>query len=171
MAQQVSREYYEQRVKSARGSLLLAIILTVVNTVLLLAGSETYFLFSVSVPYYLSVFGYMFDGGIIGTLTVTALVIAGVILLVYLLVWLFSKKTPGLLWVAAALFIIDTTVLLLLALLSDALLSSIIDLVIHGFLIFDLIRGALAAGKMKQLPEETAPTYYTGTGAGPEIDL
>ena len=56
-----SREYLENKMKSARHSLLLVLIFTVVNLVLLLADGNTYFLFSASVPYYLTAFGMGMD--------------------------------------------------------------------------------------------------------------
>ena len=64
---------------------------------------NTYFLFSASVPYYLVFVGMGIENGFVdgawnvkGTLTYTGLVIALVIVAVYLLCWLLSKKLRAL---------------------------------------------------------------------------
>ena len=100
-----SREYLENKMKSARHSLLLVLIFTVVNLVLLLADGNTYFLFSASVPYYLTAFGMGMDAEMgISVFTTTALVISAVILAAYLLCWIFSKRRVGWYVVALVLF-------------------------------------------------------------------
>ena len=123
-----SREYLENKMKSARHSLLLVIIFTIVNLVLLLADGNTYFLFSASVPFYLTVFGMGMDAEMgISVFTTTALVISAVILAAYLLCWIFSKRKVGWYTVALVLFIIDTALLVLMALSFDVLADSIMD--------------------------------------------
>ena len=77
-----TREYQENLYRGSRYNLLVVLIFTVINLVMLLVGSGSYFLFSASIPYYLTVFGYMFDNYTVGTFTLTALVIAAAILTV-----------------------------------------------------------------------------------------
>ena len=48
-----SREYLLRQVANGRYSLLLIVILTVVNLIMTILDTNTYFLFSASVPYYL----------------------------------------------------------------------------------------------------------------------
>lgn len=91
------REQLQQKYRSARSNLLLTIILTVVNVVLLIGGSESMMLFSISVPYYAVVFGYITGDQ---TMLITGCGIAAVMLIVYLLCWIFSKKYTG--WLVAA---------------------------------------------------------------------
>ena len=47
-----SREYLLRQVANGRYSLLLIVILTVVNLIMTILDTNTYFLFSASVPYY-----------------------------------------------------------------------------------------------------------------------
>ena len=82
-----SREYLLRQVANGRYSLLLIVILTVVNLIMTILDTNTYFLFSASVPYYLVFVGMGIENGFVdgawnvkGTLTYTGLVIA----LVYL---------------------------------------------------------------------------------------
>ena len=150
-----SREYLENKMKSARHSLLLVLIFTVVNLVLLLADGNTYFLFSASVPYYLTAFGMGMDAEMgISVFTTTALVISAVILAAYLLCWIFSKKRVGWYVVALVLFILDTVLLVRLALSFDALADSIMDLVFHAWVVLELCQALSCHKKLKALPPE-----------------
>lgn len=116
-----SREYLLRQVANGRYSLLLIVILTVVNLIMTILDTNTYFLFSASVPYYLVFVGMGIENGFVdgawnvkGTLTYTGLVIALVIVAVYLLCWLLSKKRAGWLTAALVLFIIDTVALVVI---------------------------------------------------------
>ncbi len=162
-----SREYLQRRLSGARTNLLLVIAFTVINLVLLLTDSGRYFLFSASVPYELTFLGavinYQETGAIMGTYTYTALVISAVILAVYLLSWLFSKKRTGWYIVALVMFSLDTLVLILLNL--DILSECILDIILHAYVIFDLVQAILAGKKLKTMPIEAvaapaaAPVY------------
>ena len=150
-----SREYLEGKMKSARHSLLLVLIFTVVNLVLLLADGNTYFLFSASVPYYLTAFGMGMDLEMASyPYTTTALAISAVILAAYLLCWIFSKKRIGWYVVALVLFIIDTALLVLLAMAFEMLADSIMDFVFHGWVVLELCQALSCHKKLKALPPE-----------------
>jgi hypothetical protein len=153
-----SREYLEKKVASARHSLLLVLIFTVINLVMLLVDSNSYFLFSASVPYYLTAFGLGMDMGMgtsgIGVFTTTALVISVVILVMYLVCWLLTKKRPAWYVVAAVLFALDTVVLVLVALGFDAIADSVMDFVFHAWVIIELFQAVSANKKLKNLPPE-----------------
>ncbi len=114
-----SREYLLRQVASRRYSLLLIVILTVVNLIMTILDTNTYFLFSASVPYYLvfvgmarTVCGRRLECQ--GNAHLHGLVIALVIVAVYLLCWLLSKKRAGWLTAALVLFIIDTVALVVI---------------------------------------------------------
>lgn len=156
------REMLEQKYKSARMNLLLTIILTVVNVVMLLTGSENMLLFSISVPFYAVVFGYVMEGT---TMLVTGIVIAAVMLTVYLLCWVFSKKHAGWLIAALVLFIIDTVVMGLMYLgLGEA--SGIMDILIHAWVLYYLIYGVSSASKLKKMPPEEPAAMLEVEGEG-----
>ncbi len=144
------REQLQQKYKSARGNLLLIIILTVINVIMLLAGSESMLLFSISVPFYAVVFGYFMEGT---AMLITGCVIAAVMLTVYLLCWIFSKKRTGWMITALVLFIVDTVVMALMY-LGAGEMSGIMDVLIHALVLYYLISGVSSASKLKKMPPE-----------------
>ncbi len=159
-----SPAYQLQQIASARSSMLLALILTAVNVALILVNSTTFFLFSIFVPYVSVVFGRSYDAGLFGSNTITALVIAVVIVGLFLACWLLSKKNHRFLTVAAVLFALDTAALLyfMFALSSDPA-GQTMDVVLHALVLVQLIQGVVAANKLKKLSEET------GAGCSPEF--
>lgn len=159
---------YENKYKRSISNLLLVVIFTAVNIVLLVANSNTYFLFSAFIPYNLADSGMYFCGMYPAeyyadipdpqfydkSFLVFTLVIAVVVLLFYLLCWFLAKKEKiGWLIVALVCFVIDTAGLVLFAGISSDI---IIDLVFHGWVIFSLVNGVINYYKLKKLPEEVA---------------
>lgn len=164
----LSPEYLMKQMATARSSLLIVLVFTLVNMVMLLVDSGRYFLFSASVPYYLTALAMGMDMGMgydgIGTFTTIALVISVLVLVWYLLCWLLSKKRPG--WYIAALvaFILDTLVLLGFSLLLEMMADNIMDFVFHAWVIVELIQAISANSKLKKMPLQ-APE------AGPEAGV
>lgn len=161
-ANQNSREGLLRSISGGRSSLLLILVFTVINLVFILLDVDRYFLFSASVPYYLTSLGKALDNGftngawdINGTFTITALVISIVILAVYLLCWLLSKKKTGWLTVALILFILDTVALALFTFaLYDNPMVNLVDFLLHAWAIWELGKGSRAGAKLKTLPPE-----------------
>lgn len=169
------------RYKTARHNLLLIVVFTLINIFLLVTNSNSYFLFSASIPYYLVDLGmflcgkypaeyYADIGGIdplSNTFFLVTLVIAAVILVLYLLSWIFAKK-PRVGWMIFALvfFVIDTLGMLWWAGISS---DMIFDVVFHGWVIVSLSRGIAAYFKFKKLPVEELPVEEVRQ-AGPEIE-
>lgn len=165
--QRSQREILCSRYQSSRHNLLLVIIFSLINIVLLVANSGSYFLFSAFIPFML-VDDAMFYCGLypaefyeefypgmefFGTsFMVACCVFAAVVLGLYFLSWILSKK-PRVGWLifALVLFVIDTVAMLLLV--AD-LSKWIIDIVFHGFVIFSLARGIVAYFKVKKLPQD-----------------
>lgn len=83
-------------------------------------------------------------------------IVAGMILVLYLLSWILSKK-PRVGWMIFALvvFVIDTAALLLMVV---NIADWIIDIAFHGWVIFSLINGIISYFKLKKLPEEEPET-------------
>ena len=166
-----SREYLLRQVANGRYSLLLIVILTVVNLVMTILDTNTYFLFSASVPYYLVFMGMGIENGFVdgawdikGSLTYTGLVIAVVIVAVYLLCWLLSKKRAGWLTVALVMFIIDTVALVVIAFaLYDSPVTKLVDLLLHVWAVVELVQAVRGGRKLKELPPTEEPREaYTG---------
>ena len=96
--------------------------------------------------------------------TITALVISLLILAVYLLCWILSKKRTGWLTAALVLFCVDTVGLLFLSYIFET--SNLLDFLLHAWAIYSLANGVYCAGKLKKsAPRPDAAPYCTG----PEI--
>ncbi len=181
------RKLLESKYAAARSNLLLVVAFTVINIVLLVTNSNSYFLFSAAIPYLFADLG-MYLCGRYPTeyygadVSVTAddvflgnsffvlmLVVAAFILFLYLLCWIFSKK-HGAGWLIAALvfFGIDTLGMLFLM---EIGLETVIDILFHGWVILYLANGIIAAFKLKKLPQEEESPVIPETDfreAGPE---
>lgn len=161
------RENHETKYNSSIMNILLVVVFSLVNVVLLVVNSNSYFLFSAFIPYFLADYG-MYTSGMYpeeyyydvpdmvfsdkSTLVVT-FAIAAVIVLFYLLCWFFAKKKKvGWLIAALVLFIIDTLAMFMIAGISTEL---IMDIVFHVWVIVSLVNGIVNYNKLKSLPEET----------------
>ena len=170
-----SREYLQKQVSGGQYALLLIVIFTAINLVFLMLDVDRYFLFSASVPYYLVMIGKGVENGFVdgawsenGPLTITGLVIALVILAVYLLCWLLSKKKGGWLTAAMVLFIVDSVILVVLTFaLYDNPMVNAMDFLLHIWAIVELVQAVKANKKLKIMPAEGAPVYY---GTTPDLD-
>jgi len=175
------RQKLESRYASSRHNILVIVALTLINAVLLVADSNSYFLFSAYVPYML-VDGGMFFGGFYPdeyygedlaywepfneTVGIVMFALAAVALLLYLLCWVFSnKRRVGWMIFALVQISIDTVIMLLVFGISA---DQIIDLFFHGWIIVSLGMGIAAHFKLKKLPEEPEDTYYQPLQANPE---
>ena len=161
------RAHLQQQISIARRTLLGVVVMTLINLVLLLRDGNTYLVFSASVPYYLAFLGKVIDNGFgpmaeNGTYTATGLVLGLVILAMYLLPWLLSKRKGNWLYVGAGLLCLD---LVALAAVSVLLLQSItgtaVDILVHIVAIVQIGKGATADKKLRSLPPETTYTVVT----------
>lgn len=165
------RSYYESKYATSRANLLLTAVFTVINLILLITNSNTYFLFSAFIPYYITSLGMLLCGRypeeyytdglediifINDSFFAVTLTVAVVMVLFYLLAWLLSKKRRvGWLILSLVFFSLDTILMLLL---NGIALDWIMDILFHGYVIYFLIIGINAHFKLKKLPleEETA---------------
>ena len=162
-----SPEYWTKMISGGRASLLLIVVLTVVNIVLLLVEADRYFVFSASIPYYLTAFGMGMDSAFssgIGTYTIIAVIFSVIVVGIYLLCWALGKKKTGWLITALVLFSLDTVGLLVITftLLEDPILN-LMDIIFHALAVYELIMAVICAGKLKR--QEAAETCSTA----PEI--
>lgn len=159
-ADKTSPNYMISKVKTARSSLAIVAAFTVVNLIMLILQTGRYFLFSASVPYYLTLFAYYIDDLSVGSFTITALVISAVILGAYLLCFLmFGKhigKGNGWLIAALVLFCLDSLGLLYASFyLEESPVSNLMDFFFHGWVIWELAVGILYNNKLIALRQET----------------
>ncbi len=154
------------RYNGARSNILLVIAFTLVNSVLLFTGSDSYFLFSAAIPYYMTLFGLLYTGrmpaewyegveafqpdpdAVLYIYVAIAVVIVGL----YALMWFLSKK-HGYGWLVAALlmFVADTFAMFYYTGFSA---DMILDFVFHIWVLVSLTSGIIAAINLKKLPEE-----------------
>ena len=103
----IQRQALASRYSAARMNLLLFIIFSAVNTVLLAAGTNLYFLFSASIPYLIVKIAKLYCGLLPAeyygeeyaemvfadkSFFAVSIVIAFLVLAIYFICWLFSKK-------------------------------------------------------------------------------
>ena len=154
----------QRRYNNARYNLLLVVIFTAINLVLLATGSDTYFIFTATVPYILGIFGMIYtsmmptefyvEAELIGmefldpSFFYIMIAIAAVMVVGYLLCWLLSGKNRGF-WLTAALlaFVLDTVFLFFYYGID---LSMIVDYVFHIYIVGSLFMGYTAYRKMKK---------------------
>ena len=141
----------------SRANLLAVLIFTVIN-LFSLSFADRYFLFSATLPaIFPSVTTMMAaDEEYLASLGITAapLIIIGLIIgliltVPYLLCWIFSKKRVG--WMVAALVFFSIDSLLLLISFD---LTMILDILMHGVVMYYLITGVINGFKLKDMPED-----------------
>lgn len=139
--------------KAARGNLLAMLVLTAVNTLLALTGSDRYYLFTDFAAYIWAVFARGFYD-FTGEAKWLVLGAAGAVLVmaVYFLCWLLSKKRRGWLTAALVLFSVDTAALVA-GLVTAFEASSILDVVFHGLLLWYLAMGVRRGREAMEEPE------------------
>ena len=165
-----SAVYQQNQLRSARTTLLIATLFTVLNVVLLLIGSNRYFLYSATIPYYLTFFGYSFDYFRVGTYTLTGLSLAAVPVAAMGLCWFMSKKDSRWLKGAAAVFGLDAAALVALMLWTGDLSGSLLDIVFHAWVLISLIQGIKAADRLKVLEARADEMPQTPESAEEPVD-
>lgn len=149
-----SAAYQIKQIRTARYNLAVILAFTVLNLVMLLAGSGRYFLFSSTICYYLPCFGFIFDLYTVSTYTLTGLVLGLVPLAAYGLFWLLSLKNDRWLIPATVLFALDALALAGLILWTGDIIGMILPVIVYAWVMFTLIRGILAGSRLRRIPAE-----------------
>lgn len=154
---------YTQKINLARYMLLGTVIITVLNVAFLLGNVDMYISYSAAVPYYLVWLGKLFDnamalGALNGQFTATGLVMAGVLLAGYLLLWWLSKSSRR--WLQVGLWVIVADLVLLialaLALFSDPL-SIFWEAALHIAVIWEMAQGLQAYRQRDAAQAQSTP--------------
>lgn len=136
--------------KRARSNLLLLIAFSAANLLLTALNASFYLLFSATAPQYVFAIGQMLaESNRNSIFLVVGLVIAVVILLLYLICWVFSKRRRGFLIAALVLFIFDTLMLGLLIWDVGFEASFLLDIAFHVWILYYLFSGATACSKLR----------------------
>ena len=155
----------QKRYVSARSNLIFIVALTLINIVILATGGDSYFLFSASIPYIITVTTMLLCGMLPPefyegldmvefldpSVFYVGLVISAIIIVFYFLCWIFSGKNRGG-WLVAALmaFILDTVFMFFYYGLDT---SMIVDFALHIYVIVSFISGISANKKLKKAGE------------------
>lgn len=153
-----SPAYAIRQFNLARSNFFTALILTVVNIVLLALGANVYLLFSVSFPYI------MFD-----TTNIVHSIPALVVLALYIVFYICSKKKPGFMIAALVAFILDFIFLIgisyFITVISEnqvTFADYIIDYLTHIWVLVYLIIGTVNTKRYKAAIKEN-PSLVEGS--------
>ncbi len=163
----MQRQALQNKFTAARMNLLAIVVFTLINIFALATNAGSYFLFSASVPYVITLLAMLMCGMLPPeiyedlegmffldeSLFYVALVIALLIVALYLVCFFFSKKKPVWLTVALVLFIIDTAFMFLYYGFS---LDMIFDIAFHGWVIWILVSGVKAEKELRKMPKPEA---------------
>ena len=158
----------QEKYKVARTNLLVVVLFTVLNIILILADIDRSFLFSAFIPQVMVFWGLNKVEGIpefssFGTGLMIS--VALLIILIYLLSYLFSKKKAGWMITALVLFSIDCIVFAVLA-FPGFQASYLIDILFHAWVMYYLILGVKNAEEAILNPEPVLDFNATYDGAG-----
>ena len=148
-------EFWNRQIKMARYMLLGTVIVTVLNIAFLLMNVDMYISYCAALPYYLVWFGKLFDNGLyVGMInsdfTATGLMMAGILLALWLLLWWLAGNSRAWLRVGLVAVALDLAVVLAISVVFLGGLGSCIwDAVLHGAVIYEIAQG-LKAWKQKE---------------------
>ena len=168
------RAALENQYNSARFSLILMAICTTANVLLSLFQGGMYLLFSASIPFCLADNG-AFQIGLYpdeyyeGILTMPSIgyvfiALALIIVALYFVFWVLSKKHVGWMIAALVMFIIDSIAMFRLHVI-DARIA--LNIIFHLWVIVSLVIGIVAYFKLKKLPEEQPSPFIFNTEPNP----
>lgn len=148
-------ELWDRQIKLARYMLLGTVIVTVLNVAFLLGNVDMYISYCAALPYYLVWLGKMFDNGLYlgaanGEFTATGLLLAGVLLAAWIVLWWMSAGKR--MWLKVGMFAVVADLVALLA-LATVLFGDVIgflwEIVLHIAVIWEMYQG-LKAWKQKE---------------------
>lgn len=152
--------------ENSRKNLILVVVFTVVNLALLLFKSNTMFLFSATVPYFVAALGVATEAS---PIMIIAMTFAVICLVAYFVCWLLSKKHYAWLIVALIMFTADTAFMALLYIIMKDF-SGIADVIFHAWVLYYLVVGVINGVKLKKLPDESTVSAAPDPNAEPIAD-
>ena len=157
------------RFSAARINMLLVVIFTAVNILTLLLTGSGFLPFTAAIPYQIVVIGMaacgfntdeyytqtgtqpVFDKGFIAVFIIIALLI----LTLFILCWLFSKRRGADKWLGFALALMSADTMV--AFLGGNLSTNFVDIIFHILILILLFSGIGAYKKLRSLPREEEP--------------
>ena len=152
---------YLSRWKGGSWAIFCVAAFSVVNILMFLFGSDSYFLFTAYIPYFLGALGVAFLKGmweypVSPALGAFLLSITAVLVILYFVFWFFSKKKVGWLIAGTVFFALDTAFVVLFGMISGDFVSLLVDILFHILALVEMILGVTAAVKLKKLPDNAA---------------
>ncbi len=143
-----TRAYDQRRYFTCRSNLLVMTVFTLANLILVALDVDFSLSFSAILPLFLCSFGKELAAKTgAAALFPLAIVLAALLILLFFLCWLFSAKRYG--WLIPALvFYAADTVLLLSMITPERLLTMIIEIVFHAWVLYYLIAGIIAGRRL-----------------------
>ena len=146
-------EQWNRQIKTAQFMLLGTVIATVVNAAFLLGNMDMFISYCAALAYYPLWLGKLFDNGyamgiVNGEFAATGMVMTGVVLAVYLVIWWLARGNRRWLKVGLWLIVADLVFLIGLSLVLFANpLSCFWEAVVHGIVIWEIGQGLRAYKK------------------------
>ena len=157
-----NKKSLEAKYKRTRIDFLIVVGFTILNILMTIVGSGFYMLFSLYLPFFLTVLGAIDCNLVIGAekfedplpiaFFIILAVISALILGLYILCFFLSKKHPAWMIIGTVLFCIDS-LFLLFFLIVDRDISLLLDVLFHGLFIYQFISGSIAGIKVKKIPD------------------
>jgi len=157
--------------KKARGNLLTVLVLTVLNLLLAAFNVGINFPFSATAPQIIFEFGRSFAEEFQNNLFLGGfLVIAFIVIGLYFMCWIFSKRWRAFMLVALIFFSIDSLVLAALLSTVEFEISYLLDVAFHGWVMLYLSSGAVAWAKLRGVSADEWNAALQETAAATTID-
>lgn len=144
----------EKRIKTAKTTIIIVAVLTIINSVLIALNADVSFTFSAFIPQLITaVFAEIAIQEGVGSILYIGLAIAVFMSLIYLGLWFGAKKKNEFIVAALVLFSVDT-IFLLFSIIRYFDAGFIIDIFFHGWVIYDLILGVASCSKLSKMPAQ-----------------
>ena len=153
----VKKNQYLNRWRGGAWTLFLIGVFSVLNILMYAFGSDSYFLFTAYLPYSFGIWGVNYlmgwydtpvDSGI-GTFFLS---VSAVFIILYFVIWFFSRKKAGWLIAGLVLFLLDTLYMVYAMIASGDPAWFTMDCIIHALAIAEIAVGLHAALKYGKLP-------------------
>lgn len=152
---------FNRTINLARSNLIAMTVLTVVNIAAYYFGGDFGFPYSAFFPYAAVVFGDIFAVEFADPMILYwGVALAVIVLMLFFVGYLLSKKRHVWLTVVTILYVLDMLFMTYIY-FPDFDFGAIIDFAFHFWVLYYLVLGVIAAGKLKKLPEEPALDIVT----------
>ena len=143
-----------EKFKRARGNLMLVVIFTAINLLLALLNTGYYFLFSATAPQFIFEICRLVAQELNNNVfTIIGIFSAFLIIALYFIFFLLSKRIRAFMLAALIFFSIDSLLFVYVFFLGAFDISMILDIVFHGFIMFSLINGVMAWSKLHHISD------------------